>query len=267
MTLEPEQGAADQGHQDARSPRRSPSPSPAPPSTTSARTSPAGRGSPPHGAAGTQVKLRFGEILNADGTALHHQPALAPSRPTRYTLKGSGTETYEAALHLPRLPLRRGHRRQARTRSKAASSPPTSRSSAPFTSSDNALVNQIQSAIRWGQRSNFLGRPDRRLPARRAPRLDRRHPGLRLHRRVQRRRDRLPRPVAADAARQPVGRRRLPGRRARHLLRRRRRGLGRRGHGRPVRALPALRRPPHPARELRRDESAGSPTCRPTAAT
>ena len=71
-----------------------------------------------------------------------------------------------------------------------------------------------------GPELELPGRADRRLPARRAPRLDRRHPGLRLHRRLQRRHQGLPGPVAADAARLAVGRRRLPRRRARHLLRR-----------------------------------------------
>ena len=51
---------------------------------------------------------------------------------------------------------------------------------------------------------------------------------------------------SADAARQPARQRRLHRRRARHLLRRRHRGLGRRGRDRPLHAVAALRRPAGP---------------------
>ena len=64
------------------------SPSPGPTSSTSARTSPAGRACGVTGRAGTTVKLRFGEILNPDGTLYTANLRCAP-RPTRYTLKAA----------------------------------------------------------------------------------------------------------------------------------------------------------------------------------
>ncbi len=155
MTIEPDSVTADQGH----------------------RHPPAQDG---HAAQGRHHRLRprpelrglgahqgDGRGRHADQAALRrdpqrrrhrlHAPTCAPlSRPDTYTLKGGGQETYEA-LHLPRLPLRRGHGRHARQPRgpRGQQRPPRVR----HLPSSNALVNQIQSAIRWGQGSNFLAVP------------------------------------------------------------------------------------------------------------
>ena len=110
-------------------------------------------------------------MLNPDGT-LYTTNLRSAQQTDTYTLKGGGTETYEPRFTYHGFRYVEVTGRRPSTPSRAATSPPTCPSYGTFTTS-NALVNQIQSAIRWGQRSNFLGRPERRLPARRAPRLDR----------------------------------------------------------------------------------------------
>ena len=47
-----------------------------------------------HGAAGTKVRLRFGELLNSDGT-LYTANLRSAQQTDTYTLKGTGSETYE----------------------------------------------------------------------------------------------------------------------------------------------------------------------------
>jgi alpha-L-rhamnosidase len=113
------------------------------------------------GAAGTTVKLRFGELLNDDGT-LYTTNLRSAQQTDTYTLRGTGAqETYE-----PRFTYH-GFRYVEVTgfpgtptldsldgREVSSDLPDYG----TFTSS-NSLVNQIQSAIRWGQRSNFLAVP------------------------------------------------------------------------------------------------------------
>ncbi|WP_053227235.1 alpha-L-rhamnosidase [Solirubrobacter soli] len=109
-----------------------------------------------HGAAGTKLRLRFGELLNGDGT-LYTTNLRSAQQTDTYTLRGSGTETYE-----PRFTYH-GFRYVEVTGGTVDSLEGRVVSSdlpdyGTFTSS-NALVNSIQSAIRWGQHSNFLGVP------------------------------------------------------------------------------------------------------------
>lgn len=109
------------------------------------------------GAAGTQVKLRFGEILNADGTVYTTNLRSAQQTDT-FTLRGTGApETYEARFtyHGFRYVEVTGAPIQSLQGRVVTSDLPEF---GTFTSS-NALVNQIQSAIRWGQWSNFLAVP------------------------------------------------------------------------------------------------------------
>lgn len=108
------------------------------------------------GAAGTQVKLRFGEILNADGT-LYTTNLRSALQTDTFTLKGGGQETYEARFtyHGFRYVEVTGATLDSLEGRVVSSDLPEF---GTFTSS-NALVNQIQSAIRWGQWSNFLAVP------------------------------------------------------------------------------------------------------------
>jgi alpha-L-rhamnosidase len=112
------------------------------------------------GPAGTTVKLRFGELLNPDGTlyTAHLRSALQTDT---YTLRGGQTETFE-----PRFTYH-GFRYVEVTGFPGTPTLDTIEgrevsSALPrygtFTSS-NPLVNRIQSAIRWGQSSNFLAVP------------------------------------------------------------------------------------------------------------
>ena len=57
------------------------------------------------GTAGTKVRLRFAEILNPDGTIYTENLRNADATDV-YILRGGGEETFRAAFHLPRLPLR-----------------------------------------------------------------------------------------------------------------------------------------------------------------
>ena len=96
-------------------------------------------------------------------TARSTPPTCAPpSRPTPTRCAGTGTRrptsraSPTTASATSRSPASRARRRS--TRSTAAWSAPTCPSSAP-SRAPTTLVNQIQSAIRWGQRSNFLAVP------------------------------------------------------------------------------------------------------------
>jgi alpha-L-rhamnosidase len=108
------------------------------------------------GAAGTQIKLRFGEILNADGTVYTTNLRSALQTDT-YTLKGGGQETYEARFtyHGFRYVEVTGGALDSLEGRVVSSDLPEF---GTFTSS-SGLVNQIQSAIHWGQWSNFLAVP------------------------------------------------------------------------------------------------------------
>ncbi len=171
-----------------------------------------------------------------------------------------------AALHLPRLPLRRGDRlaRASRrsTRSKAASSRPTRRATAASPPPTRS-VDRIQQNILWGQWSNFLAVPtdasqrDERLgwtgdiQAFASTGAFNGDYATYLEQWLQTLRD------------SQCGRRRLPRRRAADLLRRGHGRLGRRRHGRAVGALPALRRRARAGRQLRRDGALGRLPARP----
>jgi alpha-L-rhamnosidase len=109
-----------------------------------------------HGVAGTRLRLRFGEILDQDGT-LYTANLRSAQQTDTYVLSGRGTETYE-----PRFTYH-GFRYVEVTGGTVDSLEGRVVSSdlpdyGTFTSS-SPLVNQIQSAIRWGQHSNFLGVP------------------------------------------------------------------------------------------------------------
>ena len=113
------------------------------------------------GPAGTTVRLRFGEILNDDGT-LYTTNLRSAQQTDSFTLRGTGApETYE-----PRFTYH-GFRYVEVTG--FPGTPALDSLDGLVVSSDlpaygtftssNPLVNSIQSAIRWGQRSNFLAVP------------------------------------------------------------------------------------------------------------
>ena len=108
-------GAADQGHRHAQPPKTVTQPTPGTYIYDLGQNFAGWARIKVTGAAGTKVRLRFGEILNADGT-LYTANLRSAQQTDTYTLKGGGHGDLRAALHLPRLPLRRGDRRATSTR-------------------------------------------------------------------------------------------------------------------------------------------------------
>jgi alpha-L-rhamnosidase len=110
------------------------------------------------GTAGTTATVRHAEVLNPDGT-LYTANLRAAQATDRFTLAGTGgTETYE-----PRFTVH-GFRYVEVT---GTASQPTVTGRAAWTTGDqlgtlttsNALVNQLQHNILWGERSNMLTIP------------------------------------------------------------------------------------------------------------
>jgi alpha-L-rhamnosidase len=113
-----------------------------------------------HGPAGTTIRMRFAEVLNADGTL--YTDNLRTAKVTDYfTLSGSGEEEftpqftfhgfrYAELTGLPSAPA------------KDAVQVLVIHTDAPFTAkltTGSAMINQLWSNIQWGQRSNFVGLP------------------------------------------------------------------------------------------------------------
>ncbi len=112
------------------------------------------------GPAGTDVRLRFGEILNADGT-LYTDNLRTAKATDHFVLSGNGVEEFvpQFTFHgfryveltgLPTAP------------SQSAVSVDVIHTNAPFTAelkTGSAMVNKLWSNILWGQRSNFVGMP------------------------------------------------------------------------------------------------------------
>jgi alpha-L-rhamnosidase len=112
------------------------------------------------GNAGDEVVMRFGEMLNADGTVYTANLRTARATDT-YILKGGGEEVWE-----PRFTFH-GFRYVQITGLSGKPSPEmvtgiVVHSDAPMSSSfecSNPLLNQLHSNIVWGQRSNYLEVP------------------------------------------------------------------------------------------------------------
>ena len=101
-----------------------------------------------------------------------------------------------AALHLPRLPLRRGRRLAGRARPgrlRRGRLPLRPRAHRLRSTCSDPLLEPAPRERRLEHARQLPRRPDRLPAARRAARLDRRHPGLRADRDVPLRRRRLPR--------------------------------------------------------------------------
>lgn len=112
------------------------------------------------GPAGTNVTLRFSEMLNKDGSL--YTTNLRSARATdHYTLKGGGTETWEPrfTFHGFRYVEVSSPRKDVEVHDLTgivlhSDTPPTG----DFECSD-PLLNQLQHNIQWGQRGNFLEVP------------------------------------------------------------------------------------------------------------
>jgi alpha-L-rhamnosidase len=113
-----------------------------------------------HGPAGTTVRMRFAEVLNADGTL--YTDNLRTAKVTDYfTLSGNGDEEFTPQFTF------HGFRYAELTGLPAAPDKDSVKilvlhTDAPFTaklSTGSALINQLWSNIQWGQRSNFVGLP------------------------------------------------------------------------------------------------------------
>jgi alpha-L-rhamnosidase len=112
------------------------------------------------GPAGTDVRLRFGEILNADGT-LYTDNLRTAKATDHFILSGKGVEEFvpQFTFHgfryveltgLPTAP------------SQSAVSVQVIHTNAPFTAelkTGSEMVNKLWSNVVWGQRSNFVGIP------------------------------------------------------------------------------------------------------------
>ncbi|PRY35636.1 family 78 glycoside hydrolase catalytic domain [Umezawaea tangerina] len=113
------------------------------------------------GPAGTVVTMRHGEILNADGTLYTDNLRLAGLGTDRYTLSGNGTETYESrfTVHGYRYVEVTGFPGTPTASAVTGRTAWTAASQIGTLTTSNALVNQVQQAILWGQRSNMLSLP------------------------------------------------------------------------------------------------------------
>ncbi|HEY4047396.1 MAG TPA: family 78 glycoside hydrolase catalytic domain [Acidobacteriaceae bacterium] len=112
------------------------------------------------GAAGTEVRMRFAEVLNPDGTIYTANLRTAKATDT-YTLSGRGMERYQPLFTF------HGFRYVEITGLKSipqigAVSAIVVHTDAPFTArleTGSPMINQLWSNILWGQRSNFVGVP------------------------------------------------------------------------------------------------------------
>ena len=112
------------------------------------------------GAAGTEIQLRFAEVLNPDGT-IYTENLRTAKATDRYVLSGKGTEEYQPlfTFHGFRYVELTGLKTQPAIGSLTAVA---FHSDAPLTvdlHTGSAMINQLWSNILWGQRSNFVGVP------------------------------------------------------------------------------------------------------------
>ena len=160
------------------------------------------------GERGTEVRLRFAEMLEAGRLALRREP---PHRATggRVRAPGRRSRGLRAALHVPRLPLRRGDRPPRRARPGDAHGP---RHALRHTA--QRLVRVLRRAGQPALAQHQLGParqlhlgPDRLPAARRAARLARRRAGLPPDRDAQHGHRRVRHQVGRRHARRAVARR------------------------------------------------------------
>jgi alpha-L-rhamnosidase len=112
------------------------------------------------GAAGTDVKLRFAEVLNPDGT-MYVENLRTAKATDHFILAGKGEEEFEPTFtyHGFRYAEVSGVSGQPRAEDVQAV---VFHTDAPFTSelkTKSEMLNKLWSNILWGQRSNFVGLP------------------------------------------------------------------------------------------------------------
>jgi alpha-L-rhamnosidase len=112
------------------------------------------------GPAGTDVKLRFAEVLNPDGT-LYTENLRTAKATDHFILAGKGSEEYQPTFtfHGFRYVEVSGLQGKPQLNDVKAV---VFHTDAPFTATlvtGNAMINQLWSNILWGQRSNFIGVP------------------------------------------------------------------------------------------------------------
>ena len=223
--------------------RRSPPPLRARPSSTSARTWSAVSGSPCSGEAGQTVTIRHAEVLE-DGE-LCTRPLRTAKATDRYILRGRRAGDLGAALHLPRLPLRRGRRLARGTDARSDICAVVCHSDLERTGwfeCSDPLYQSLPREHRLEHARQFPRRAHRLPAARRAARLDGRHPALLPCRLLPLRQRRLPGFLAGRPGRGSGSRRRGAVCRAERPDGSARRGrrLGRRRGRRPLDPVPAF---------------------------
>jgi alpha-L-rhamnosidase len=112
------------------------------------------------GAAGTDVKLRFAEVLNPDGT-LYTENLRTAKATDHFVLAGKGIEEFEPTFtfHGFRYVEVSGFKEEPKIGDVKAV---VFHTDAPFTATlktSSAMLNKLWSNILWGQRSNFVGVP------------------------------------------------------------------------------------------------------------
>jgi alpha-L-rhamnosidase len=112
------------------------------------------------GSAGTDVKLRFAEVLNPDGT-LYVENLRTAKATDHFILAGKGREQYQPTFtfHGFRFVEISGLKAKPKLEDVKAVAFHTD---APFTATlktSSTMLNQLWSNILWGQRSNFIGVP------------------------------------------------------------------------------------------------------------
>src|SRR5256885_794042 len=112
------------------------------------------------GPAGTEVKLRFAEVLNPDGT-IYVENLRTAKATDHFILAGSGDDEYQPSFtyHGFRYAELSGVSNKPEIKDVQAV---VFHTDAPFISrltTGSAMLNQLWSNIQWGQRSNFVGVP------------------------------------------------------------------------------------------------------------
>jgi alpha-L-rhamnosidase len=112
------------------------------------------------GTAGTDVRLRFAEILNADGT-LYTDNLRTAKATDHFILAGKGVEEFtpQFTFHGFRYAELTGLPSKPDATALSAIVIHTDAAFAAKLATGNAMINQLWSNIVWGQRSNFVGVP------------------------------------------------------------------------------------------------------------
>ncbi len=113
------------------------------------------------GAAGTDVKLRFAEILNPDGTLYVGQPADREGDGPFYSRGQRGPKSFEPTFTFHGFRYAEVSGLKAEPKLEDVRAVPF-HTDAPFTATlktSSAMLNKLWSNILWGQRSNFVGVP------------------------------------------------------------------------------------------------------------